>query len=285
MKFKIGVMSDSFRKPPMDGVALAKEVGAEGFQIYAVGGEISPEAMDAAARVRFKARCAELGLEVAALCGDLGGHGFERADENAAKVARSKKIVDLAVDLKATVVTTHIGVIPDDAASPAYRAMQQACRELGQYAAGKGVSFAIETGPETAALLRQFLDSLQVKGIGVNLDPANLVMVTGDDPVRAVHTLAPYIVHTHAKDGRQLQPCDRFEVYGSFADGGFDKLVERMGRLFEETPLGEGAVDWPRYLAALDQIGYKGFLTIEREVGADPETDIRKAVSFLKRQL
>jgi L-ribulose-5-phosphate 3-epimerase len=282
MAFKIGVMIDSFRKSTDEGLVLAKSVGAEGFQVYVVGGDMAPEALDAAGRKRFRSRCAELKLDVAALCGDLGGHGFERADENTAKVARSKKIVDLAVDLGSSVVTTHIGVIPDDPASTTYKAMQDACRELGRYAAAKGVTFAIETGPETALLLRAFLDSLGVKGIGVNLDPANLVMVTGDDPVKAVHTLAPYIVHTHAKDGRQLQPCDRREVYGSFADGGFDKLVERMGKLFEETPLGEGAVDWPRYLAALSKIGYKGFLTIEREVGANPEADIRKAVTFLK---
>lgn len=282
MSFKIGVMIDSFRKTPDEGLVLAKAVGAEGFQVYVVGGEMAPEALDAGGRRRFRGRCAELGLEVAALCGDLGGHGFERADENPAKVARSKKIVDLAVDLGATIVTTHIGVIPDDSASAVYRAMQDACRELGRHAASRGVWFAIETGPETAALLRGFLDSLGVKGIGVNLDPANLVMVTGDDPVRAVHTLAPYIVHTHAKDGRQLQPCDRTEVYGSFADNTYEKVLARTGPLFEELPLGEGAVDWPRYLAALREIGYKGFLTIEREVGANPEADIRKAVTFLK---
>ena len=284
MAFKIGVMIDSFRKSTDEGLALAKAVGAEGFQVYVVGGDMAPEALDAAARARFRAASAGLGLEIAALCGDLGGHGFERAAGNPAKVARSKKIVDLAVDLGSGVVTTHIGVIPDDPGSATYRAMQEACRELGRYAASKGVWFAIETGPETADVLRRFLDSLGVKGIGVNLDPANLVMVTGDDPVAAVRTLAPYIVHTHAKDGRRLQPCDRFEVYGAFADGGFDTLVERMGTLFEETPLGEGAVDWPGYLAALREIGYNGFLTIEREVGANPEADIRKAVAFLKKE-
>jgi L-ribulose-5-phosphate 3-epimerase len=285
MSFKIGVMIDSFRKSPREGLRLARDSGAEGFQLSVGSGEMTPETVDKAARVRFRDCSMALGMEVSALCGDLGGHGFERADENVAKIGRSKKIVDLAVDLGASVVTTHIGVIPDDKRSPIYKAMQQACQELGEYAASKKVVFAVETGPETAVLLKQFLDSLKVKGIGVNFDPANLVMVTGDDPVAAVATLAPYIVHTHAKDGRQLKPCDRFEVYGAFAEGGFDALVEKSGKLFEETPLGEGAVNWKAYLAALEKIGYKGYLTIERETGSNPAQDIRKAVAFLKQKI
>lgn len=279
--FKIGVISDSFRLPVREGVMKVKEVGGDGMQVYVVSGQMAPEAMDASARADFRAFCAEQGLVIAALCGDLGGHGFRCAKENETKIPRSKEIVDLAVDLGTKVVTTHIGVVPHEK-NAIYETMKAACRELGNYAESKGVCFAIETGPEPAATLRAFLDDVGSKGIGVNLDPANLVMVCGDDPVAAVETLKPYIVHTHAKDGIQLQPCDPERVYGSFADGGFEKLVEETGELFREVPLGEGSVDWPAYLAALKNIGYRGFLTIEREVGENPEGDIRKAVTFLK---
>ena len=81
--------------------------------------------------------------------------------------------------------------------------MQEACFELSRYADDIGAHFAIETGPEKSATLKKFLDSLGSTGVGVNLDPANLVMVTGDDPAGAVHNLKDYIVHTHAKDGKQ----------------------------------------------------------------------------------
>jgi len=104
------------------------------------------------------------------------------------------------------------------------------------------VTFAIETGPEPAAVLKRLLDAADSPGVGVNLDPANLVMVTGDDPVAAARLLGPRVVHTHAKDGRKLQACDAAEVYGAFADGGFAQLEKRMGRLFEEVPL--GAARW-----------------------------------------
>ncbi len=283
-QFKLGVLSDSFRLGPREGVRQAKAVGADGFQIYAVKGEISPE-MDAAARRDFKKFVADQGLEISALCGDLGGHGFQCPEENKAKVPRSKAIVDLAADLGTKVVTTHIGVVPADVKSPVYATMLAACRELGAHAGKCGVTFAIETGPEKATVLAKFLDAVGEKGMGVNLDPANLVMVVADDPAQAVRTLGKYIVHTHAKDGVQLQPCDPEAVYGAFANGGFKKLVESTGRLFEEVPLGQGGVDWDAYLQALTEIGYRGYLTIEREVGANPAGDISEAINFLRRKI
>ena len=282
--FGIGVLADSFRLPVRDGIRKARELGAAGVQVYAVGGEIGPESLDVDGRTGFRRYCDELGLEISALCGDLGGHGFERASENPDKIERSKRIVDLAADLGVPVVTTHIGVVPSDPTTPVYRAIRDACRELGLYAEAKNITFAIETGPEPAVVLKQLLDDVGSHGIGVNFDPANLVMVTRDDPVQGVHTLGPYIVHTHAKDGRTLQACAPADVYGAFAEGGFAQLEARMGRLFEEVPLGEGAVPWPDYLDALRAVGYRGFLTIEREVGPDPAEDIRAAIDFLKKE-
>jgi len=280
---KIGIMSDSFRLGAREGIAKAKELGADGVQVYAVRGEICPENLEKAARQELKAYCSSLGLEISALCGDLGGHGFLREDENFLKVKKSNDIVDLAVDLGTGIVTTHIGVVPADSNSEQYAILLKACREIGNYAFSKGVTFAIETGPEVASQLKTFLIDADSKGLGVNMDPANLVMVTGDDPVQAVYTLKDYIVHTHAKDGVKLQDCDPLAVYNSFADGGVDGL--NIGELFNEVPLGEGGVDFDKYLAALSDIGYTGYLTIEREVGEDPATDIAMAVQFLKHKI
>ncbi len=281
--FKIGVMTDSFRRSVQEGVRKAKEVGAQGIQLYTVSGGAAPETMDAQAREEFRDLCADLGLEIAALCGDLGGHGFEREAENPCKIERSKAIVDLAADLGTSVVTTHIGAVREDRDHPFRRAQASACRELGAYATQRGVTFAIETGPETAARLAEFLAEVDSPGVGVNLDPANLVMVVADDPVSAVRTLGAHIVHTHAKDGRQLRPCDPVEVYNAFAEGGIEGLD--LGTLFEETPLGEGDVDWEAYLDALEAQGFRGYLTIEREVGENPARDIANAVEFLRNKL
>lgn len=283
---KIGVIVDSFQVGVREGLKKAKEVGADGVQIYAVSGEMDPANLSAAARRELKAYIDSLGLEISALCGDLGGHGFQDKSANPEKVEKSKRILDLALDLGTNIVTTHIGIVPDDPNSEVYHEMQSACDELGQYAKNMGAYFAIETGPERSAHLKSFLDTLSTNGVSVNFDPANMVMVTGDDPVQGVYTLKDYIVHTHVKDGIRYREVDPREVYGALGYEPMDhgKIAEMVtsGEIFKEVPLGEGRVPFDPYFAALQEIGYTGYLTIEREVGKQPEIDIRKAVEFIK---
>lgn len=282
-QFEIGIIADWLRLPFAESMEACARMGADGVQLYAVEGEMAPENLSAAARREKRAIIEGNGLKVSALCGDLGGHGFTLAQDNPHKIERSKRIVDLALDLGSNIVTTHIGVVPEDTASRTYGVLQEACNELAEYANKNGAFFAIETGPEPAQRLKTFLDSLGSKGVAVNLDPANLVMVTDDDPVQAVYTLRDYIVHTHAKDGILLNKTDPKIIYDFFADGGIGDL--RLGDYFLETPLGQGKVDFKAYLAALKDIGFSGFLTIEREVGADPAADIALAVEFLRRHI
>ncbi len=277
--FSIGIMADSLKLSFADSMKKARELGADGVQIYATKGEMAPENLTPALIAEKRRIIEDNGLVVSALCGDLEGHGFQLKEDNIWKVEKSKRIVDLALELGSKIVTTHIGVIPDEK-NDTYKIMQEACNELAEYADSVGASFAVETGPEKAVMLKEFLDSLSARGVKVNLDPANLVMVTGDDPIQAVYTLKDYIVHTHAKDGIKLKESDRHEIYGFFAQGGIGDL--RIWEYFTEVPLGEGKVNFPKYLAALKDIGYKGFLTIEREVGDDPAKDIGMAVNFLK---
>ena len=275
-QFPIGVMLESFRLPTPEALAKAAEIGAQGIQMYCTTGEHAPENMT-------PSKCAELldmlhshGLKFSALCGDLG-HGFGNAELNPELIEKSKRILDLAKELETDVVTTHIGVVPEDPTVERYGVMQEACFELSRYADSIGSHFAIETGPETSAVLKKFLDGLHSTGVAVNLDPANLVMVTGDDPVQAVYNLKDYIVHTHAKDGILLQRTNPEYIYGITP-----KPEEIKGiKFFREVPLGEGSVDFKKYLAALEDIGYRGFLTIEREAGEDPAADIVTAKNHL----
>ncbi|HZJ75565.1 MAG TPA: sugar phosphate isomerase/epimerase [Clostridia bacterium] len=276
-KFPIGVITDCFRVPPKEAVVKAASLdGIQGIQVYSTRGEMAPENLTKQARKEFLDLVKSNGLIISALCGDLGGGGFVHPEKNPERIEKSKRILDLAKELETNVVTTHIGVVPADINHDRYKILQDACHELAEYADSIDAFFAIETGPETSLVLKEFLDTLGSKGVSVNLDPANLVMVTGDDPVKAVYNLKDYIVHTHAKDGKRLFEKDPEIVYG------MAKSEIVTGPSFLEVPLGEGGVNWPAYLAALDDIGFKGFLTIEREVGDDPAGDIIKAVDFLQ---
>ena len=279
---KIGVITDCFKKTHKEGIATAASLGLDGVQIYATTGDFSP-ALTKEEKEEYKNLLKEKGLVVSALCGDMGGYGFEIAEDNAERVEKTKRIIDLAVEFGATVVTTHIGVIPDEKTHPRYAIMLSALTECGLYAKEKGVTLAIETGPEKATVLKAFLEDTK-GGVGVNLDPANFTMVTGQDAVEAVYLLKDYIVHTHLKDGRMLNKNQvAADVYHAFAIGGVDALNACEG--FIELPIGEGDVDWDNYVKALKEIGYDGFLTIERECGDNPSEDISNAVTFIKQKL
>ena len=276
--FKIGVIVDSFKLGIKEGVMKARDVGASGIQVYATSGSMAPENLTVKQRKEFLDMVISNGLVISALCGDLGS-GFADRESNGLKIEKSKRIMDLAKELNTDIITTHIGVVPEDSRHPRWSVLQEACEALGEYGDNVGAYFAIETGPETSAVLKMFLDSLGSKGVRVNLDPANLVMVTGDDPAQAVYNLKDYIVHTHAKDGIMLRRENPEVIYGMIED------AIKSEAAFREVPLGEGSVDFHEYLKALDSIGYKGFLTIEREVGDNPEKDIRTAVEFLNKTI
>ena len=277
--FPIGVMVESFKKEFKDAIETAAQLGAKGLQMYCTNGEHAPENMNSAKIKEVMDIVKSNGLIFSAICGDLG-QGFGDPEKNKVNVEKSKRIMELAKELDCNIVPTHIGVVPSDKNHDRYKIMQEACKELADFADSLDAHFAIETGPETSAVLKGFLDSLGSKGVAVNLDPANLAMVTGDDPVGAVYNLKDYIVHTHAKDGVKLKDSNPEFIYHvvhpipeEYAHGGY----------FEEVPLGTGSVPFDKYLAALEDVGYKGFLTIERECGDNPTADIKTAVEYLNK--
>lgn len=274
--FPIGVIVDSFRTDTRTAIVKAAQLGAQGIQMYGTRGANSPEELVGAKRRELLDFVKSNGLCFSAICGDLG-RGFGHAELNPELIEKSKRIMDMAKELETDIVTTHIGVVPEDPNHDRYKIMQEACFELARYADSIGSHFAIETGPETSAVLKRFLDGLNSTGVAVNLDPANLVMVTGDDPVQAVYNLKDYIVHTHAKDGVMLYKTQPEFIYGVTPKPEDIKDI----KFFKEVPLGSGSVDFAKYLKALEDIGYRGFLTIEREAGEDPAKDIGIAKDHL----
>lgn len=264
MKRKIGVIIKSLGLGVRPGIERAAQLGADGFQIYVTEGEMAPENMTRQDREDFKRFVADQGLEISALCGDLG-KGLLDPETNPEVIRRSKGFIDLAVDLGTRIVTTHIGRLPEDESSAEWQIGLEAATELACYAEERGCRLASETGPEPPTTLKRFLEQVPSSGMKVNYDPANFIMAGPFDHIGGVRILKDYIVHTHAKDGVCL------------LKGEAGKENERL-----EVPLGEGSVAFKYYLQALDSIGYDGYLTIEREHGDDPAGDVARAIEFLR---
>ncbi len=280
-QFPIGVLLESFRTDVKTSLATAKELGISAVQVHCAGRTFNADTVTETEIKEFLKLLNDSGLELSAVCGDFicgnPNYSFHKQEKQQIVIEKSKRILNLAKELGTNIITTHVGVVPEDQDSDKFKRMQETYGELARYAEMYDAHFAIETGPEVATTLKAFLDGIHSKGVGINLDPANLVMVTGDDPVQAVYTLKDYIVHTHAKDGRRLIHENPEIIYGEI------ETEIQKAQYFIEIPLGEGDVDFTNYLKALDDIGYRGYLTIEREIGDNPKADISKAAQFLKQ--
>ena len=279
---KIGAMVESFRLGFKNGVEKAASLGIEGIQAYATGGELGVDDITDAKLKEALDIVKSNGLVFSAICGDFG-HGFMNPEQNKIYVEKSKRVLDLAKKLECNIVTTHIGTVPAEE-NETNEIMRKACRELAEYADSVGSAFAVETGPEPGKVLGEFLDSLGAGGVRVNFDPANLVMCVDDRPENALKYLGKYVVHTHAKDGIMLKKKIE-EKINIGEEAKEHQALADMGMKYLELPLGEGDVNFDVYLPALAATGFNGFLTIEREVGDNPEKDIALAVEFLKEKI
>ena len=279
----LGVIAQRFGLPLRESIDASAAAGVDGVQLYAASPRERLVDFSAAERREVREYCAGAGLEIFSICGEVGGFGFREADKNPAKIEYTKRNIDLALELGCHIVTSHIGVVQTSPDSPLRQAQLAALAEIGRYAAACGAYLAIETGPEDAVTLNDFLDELDSPGIGVNLDPGNLVMITGTDPAAAVRTFGGRIVHSHIKDGVRYRPCEPERVYRAFATGGIKQLIAESGRLFAETPVGEGAVNWPEYVQAMAETGFRGAWVIEREAANTSVKEISGIINRIRK--
>jgi len=169
--------------------------------------------------------------------------------------------IDLTAKLKVKCLSTHFGFIELDDTDGAKKILDRT-KLLADKAAENNIQLLMETGQETADELRQFLEELNHPALGVNFDPANMILYDKGNPLEAIQTLAPWIKHVHIKDGI------RTEVPGTWG---------------QEVPWGDGQVGGDDFLKALRQIGYSGVLAIEREAGENRFEDIKLAAERLSK--
>ncbi|HYP13389.1 MAG TPA: sugar phosphate isomerase/epimerase family protein [Bryobacteraceae bacterium] len=179
---------------------------------------------------------------------------------------RTKDVSDFAAALGVNSIACHIGFVPENKEDPDYQAVLQMVRRICDYARLRGQSFVLETGQEPADVLLLFLTEVDRPNIGINFDPANMIMYGTGDPIQALSVLSPKVVSVHCKDGEW-------------------PVKDVPHALGTERPLGEGAVGMEAFIAKLKQVGYTGTLNIEHEI-EDRELrkrNVRAGVELLER--
>ncbi len=180
------------------------------------------------------------------------------------RLKETKEISDFARLLGVDAIGMHIGFIPEDPSDPLYAEVVEACREVCDYAKKNGQRFHLETGQETADTLLRFIHDVGRDNLFVNFDPANMILYGSGEPIEALRKVGKYVRSVHCKDA---------------------KWSKRPGEEWgEEVPLGQGDVNIPLFLRTLKEIGYRGPLTIEREItGEQQRRDVAAAVKYLEK--
>lgn len=168
----------------------------------------------------------------------------------------------IAEKLGLPLVMMHAGFLPEEEGDPDFAKLQERIGMIADLFADKGIILAFETGQETADTLNRFLDHLNRSNVGVNFDPANMILYDKGDPIQAMRSLSGRLRSCHIKDANR---------------------TKQPGTWGEEVVVGTGEVDWPGFFKVLQEIGYQGDLCIEREAGDQRVEDIRKARELIER--
>ncbi|MCP5520206.1 MAG: TIM barrel protein [Verrucomicrobiales bacterium] len=169
---------------------------------------------------------------------------------------------DLATVMGLKFVSFHAGFLPHEETDPGFVKLKERITRIAGLFAERDITLGFETGQETADTLALFLQKLECPNVGVNFDPANMLLYAKGDPIEALRTLAPWLKQVHLKDAVQTR------VPGTWG---------------EEVVLGTGQVDWPAFFAALQELGYAGDCCIEREAGEQRVADIVAARQFVEK--
>jgi sugar phosphate isomerase/epimerase len=257
-RLKLGVHLPSLGLPLRRGLQEIERLGVTGVQLDATG-DLAPRNLSQTGRREVLHLLRGHNLELTALGCPLR-HGLDTAEGQEARIEHVRKVLSLSFDLGARVVVVQAGRIPEKADEPTGRRMTEALLALGHHGDRTGTVLALETGLDSGAVLRQFLDGLDTGGLAADLSPANLLL-HGFDPYESTRALRGRIAHCHARDARTAS----------------------ASRSAQEVPLGHGDIDWMQFVAVLEEVEYRGWLTVERQSGENRLADIAEGVKFLRR--
>jgi len=174
------------------------------------------------------------------------------------------KLIPIAKSLEINLVSFHAGFLPESLQDPSYNKLLNRLKKIAEAFALQGIDLAFETGQEEATTLKDFLMHLDAPNVGVNFDPANMILYGKGDPVEAVQILSGFIKQVHIKDA---VPASTPGVWG------------------EEKEVGAGDVNWSAFFQTLAEGNYRGYFCIEREAGNQRIKDIITAKRHLLNSL
>ncbi len=255
----LGLRLDASR-PIKDQIRAAAAAGARGVVVDAAG-DLAPDRLSETGRreVRHALRSVEQELVALSL---PTRRPFDTTDQLEDRLARADRAFALAYDLGTRLVLARVGGLPPEADAGRRATFTTAVRELGIRAEHRGVRFAVETGSEPGGVLGPYLAALEIPSLGASIDPSSLLR-QGIDPVAATRELGAWVAHAYANDASRSSPIASSHPRGS----GYPP----------------GALDWEEYLGALEEINYRGYLTVWPDPDGDAPAQFQAVADRLRK--
>ncbi len=223
---------------------------------------------------KVKKDCAALGVRITAFWSGYTGPaawnftrgpvtlGLVPVTYRQMRIEQLKNWADFAAEAGAPAIITHCGFLPENMTDPEFEGVAVAIDEVASYCKQLGLGFWFETGQETPVTLLRFIETVGLDNLGINLDPANLLLYGKGNPIDALYVFGKWVRAIHAKDG---MPPTNGTALG------------------HEVKVGTGYVRYPEFIPALLDCGFTGDLTIEREIrGEQQNKDIRDTIGYLQ---
>jgi sugar phosphate isomerase/epimerase len=253
----VAIQLTSLRLPLRRALVAAARAGAKAVEIDGRS-QLRPQELTATGLRELRVVLDDLNLRVSAVAFPTRG-GYDTDEGLDRRIAATEEVMRMAARLKAPLVVNRVGRVPAESKGAAWETLTRVLADLGNLGHHIGARLAAQTGNESGADLARLLAALPPESIGVDFDPAAL-LIGGFSPTEAIASLAPHVVQLRARDAvRDLARRQALEV-----------------------PLGRGAVDLPALLGALEERAFRGYVVVAREQAAEGETEIAAAIEYLK---
>jgi sugar phosphate isomerase/epimerase len=257
---KIGIRLESLGLPLRSALSQAAQMGIKGVQIDAIG-DLSPERLTDTGRRELRNLLKTFDLSLTALNCPLR-RGIDVNENQDARLEHVRNTLSLAFELGPRLAIVQCPRIAGEPDSPRAKLMREALLDLGRHGDRCGSALALEIGFDPAEKVRDYLNQFDVGGLGVNYDPANLLL-RGHDPLKNLVPLKGKVLHVNARDAR----------------------VNSVSHAAAEVPLGAGDIDWLSFAGSLSAIEYRGWVVVKRESGASRVADVASGVKLLRRMI
>jgi len=254
---RIAAQTGGFAEPIKKALHTAARLQCDGVQFDARY-ELRPAELSKTGLRQLRKMLDDLNLRVGSLAFPTQ-RGFACATDLERRLEATRAAMQLASQLDARILISNLGSLAADPSSGERTTLVDALASLASHGDRLGVQVALQASATPLDRLVEFMATLPIGTLALDFHPAQLIS-HDQSPLDFVAAAGQHIAHVHAVDG----------VYDLASGHGV------------EVELGRGSAEFPELLGAMEEFGYRGWLTIERRASRQPAEDVGNAVKYLR---